>query len=126
MNQVGSFQTTSPVAGCPTQSTQTSSDAQCILSAARLLFDHLRFGDRLSAKILRERMEDAFGASDSDGAWIWKDVYEAAEVAQIMMIERFGAAMRQRTKDDLSYLGLGSVDIHRELMIAAHRQIIAS
>ena len=38
-------------------------------------------------------MEEAFGASDAEGAWVWKDAYEAVEVAQVHFLRKFGAAM---------------------------------
>ena len=31
---------------------------------------------------LRAIMEEAFGASDTSGAWVWKDAYDACEAAQ--------------------------------------------
>ena len=40
-------------------------------------------------------MTDAFGASDSSGAWLWKDAYEAAEAAAVLFLQRYGRAMRQ-------------------------------
>ena len=40
-------------------------------------------------------MSCAFGASDAQGAWIWKDAYEAAEAALIMFLQRYGRAMRR-------------------------------
>jgi hypothetical protein len=41
-------------------------------------------------------MEAAFGGSDAEGAWIWKDAYEALEAAQILFLRKFGSAMRTR------------------------------
>jgi hypothetical protein len=41
-------------------------------------------------------METAFCSSDADGAWVWKDAYEACEAAQVMFLRKFGAAMRTR------------------------------
>ena len=40
-------------------------------------------------------MSCAFGASDAQGAWVWKDAYEAAEAALIMFLQRYGRAMRR-------------------------------
>ena len=39
--------------------------------------------------------ESAFGASDADGAWLWKDSYEAAEAALVLFLQRYGRAMRR-------------------------------
>ena len=41
-------------------------------------------------------MTRAFGASDAQGAWIWKDAYEAAEAAVVLFVQRHGRAMRRQ------------------------------
>ena len=41
-------------------------------------------------------MTRAFGASDAEGGWVWKDAYEAAEAAVVLFVQRYGRAMRQR------------------------------
>ena len=41
-------------------------------------------------------MEAAFGGTDAEGAWVWKDAYEALEAAQVLFLRKFGAAMRSR------------------------------
>jgi len=82
------------------------SDAECIHAAAELLVTHLQTGTALTAEIMRNAMEDAFGASDTEGAWIWKDAYEAAEVAQIMILDRFGAAMRRQAKSSGQFIAM--------------------
>ena len=46
-------------------------------------------------KTLREAMSAAFGASDTQGAWVWKDAYEAAEAAMVLFIQRYGRLMRR-------------------------------
>src|SRR3546814_7814284 len=38
-------------------------------------------------------MTDAFGASDSEGAWDWKSAYDACEVAEILFLRRYGQAI---------------------------------
>ena len=52
-------------------------------------------GPALDAKTLREAMSAAFGASDTQGAWVWKDAYEAAEAAMVLFIQRYGRLMRR-------------------------------
>ena len=44
----------------------------------------------------REAMSAAFGASDTQGAWVWKDAYEAAEAAMVLFIQRYGRLMRRK------------------------------
>ena len=40
-------------------------------------------------------MSAAFGADDTQGAWVWKDAYEAAEAAMVLFIQRYGRLMRR-------------------------------
>ena len=49
-----------------------------LLAAARTLLPVLEAGRALDAPALREAMTAAFGASDADGSWVWRDAYEAA------------------------------------------------
>ena len=60
-----------------------------------LCFPSLEAGRALDAKTLREAMSAAFGASDTQGAWVWKDAYEAAEAAMVLFIQRYGRLMRR-------------------------------
>ncbi len=64
-------------------------------AAARTLLPVLEAGRPLDAPILRDAMTEAFGASDSEGAWVWKDAYEAAEAAAVLFLQRYGRGMRQ-------------------------------
>ena len=64
-----------PAAGnLPLASGQESSAA--IFAAAGLLLPHLERGERVDAATLRAAMENAFGASDTSGAWDWKTAYD--------------------------------------------------
>ncbi len=67
-----------------------------LLDAARSLLPVLEAGRPLDAPTLRDAMTRAHGASDAEGAWVWKDAYEAAEAAVVMFVRRYGRAMRQR------------------------------
>ena len=53
-------------------------------------------GRAIDTRTLRSAMETAFCGSDAEGAWAWKDAYEACEAAQVMFLRKFGAAMRTR------------------------------
>ena len=66
-----------------------------MFAAARSLLPVLEAGSPLDAAILREAMTGAFGASDSAGAWLWKDAYEAAEAAAVLFLQRYGRGMRR-------------------------------
>jgi hypothetical protein len=67
-----------------------------LIHAATLLAQLPGQGRALDSRALRSAMEAAFGASDADGAWVWKDAYEAGEAAQVLFLRKFGAAMRSR------------------------------
>ena len=66
-----------------------------LLAAATALLPNLEAGRALDAKTLREAMSAAFGASDTQGSWVWKDAYEAAEAAMVLFIQRYGRLMRR-------------------------------
>jgi predicted RNA methylase len=67
-----------------------------LIHAATLLAQLLGQGRALDSRALRSAMETAFGVSDAEGGWVWKDAYEASEAAQVMFLRKFGAAMRTR------------------------------
>jgi hypothetical protein len=67
-----------------------------LFHAATLLAQLLGQGRALDSRALRSAMETAFCGTDAEGAWVWKDAYEALEAAQVMFLRKFGAAMRTR------------------------------
>ncbi len=81
-------------ASAPAPSAPNGSAA--LLDAARNLLPALEAGRSLDASTLRAAMTRACGASDADGAWVWKDAYEAAEAAVVLFVQRYGRAMRRQ------------------------------
>ena len=75
--------------------TASPSKPSALLAAAAALLPVLEAGRALDASSLREAMTGAFGASDAQGAWLWKDAYEAAEAALVLFLQRYGRAMRR-------------------------------
>ena len=74
---------------------QPRSAPAALLATAGTLLPVLEAGRTLDARTLRHAMTGGFGASDSDGAWVWKDAYEAAEAALVLFLQRYGRAMRR-------------------------------
>ena len=72
--------------------------AASLLAAGEQMVAFLARGQTPSAHDIRAAMEQAFGASDSTGRWIWKDAYEALEVAQTLFLRRYLPAMRKSAK----------------------------
>ena len=66
----------------------TSDVAANILAAARALATHLARSRPLDRKLVAGVMTTAFGASDADGAWSWRDAYDAIECATVLQIRR--------------------------------------
>src|SRR5579864_8238929 len=94
---------TTPSAAAPAAATlplflpqATPDKVSGLLHAAALLAQLLGQGRALDSRALRSAMEAAFGASDAEGAWVWKDAYETSEAAQVLFLRKFGAAMRSR------------------------------
>ena len=73
---------------------------RAIFQAAQALLKFLEAGKRVDARVLRATMEAAFGGSDAEGHWLWKDAYEAAETAQVLFVAKYGAAMRRQSQSD--------------------------
>ncbi|MEY9161933.1 putative RNA methylase [Sinorhizobium fredii] len=68
-----------------------------ILLAGHQLLPFLERGQSIGAADLRAILTDTFGGSDAEGFWAWKDAYEATEVAQVLFLRKFGAAISART-----------------------------
>ena len=89
-----------PAASVPTATTahlcgpqhEPRSKPAALLAAAHTLLPVLEAGRALDAPILREAMSDAFEATDAQGAWVWKDAYEAAEAALVSSSSNVTAA----------------------------------
>jgi hypothetical protein len=83
---------------------EASRFAQNLIQAARTLVPLFEAGRSIDAAALRAAMEAAFSASDTSGAWVWKDACEAAEVAQILMLSRYGALMQRQAASPQDFL----------------------
>ena len=83
---------------------EASRFAHNLIQAARTLVPQFEAGRPIDAAGLRAAMEDASGASDTSGAWVWKDAYEAAELAQILMLSRYGALMQRQAASPQAFL----------------------
>ncbi|MQW87011.1 strawberry notch-like NTP hydrolase domain-containing protein [Sinorhizobium saheli] len=67
-----------------------------ILLAGHQLLPFLERCQSIGAADLRAILTDTFGGSDAEGFWAWKDAYEATEVAQVLFLRKFGAAISAR------------------------------
>ncbi|MER9228315.1 strawberry notch family protein [Mesorhizobium sp. M0664] len=98
MNIVSTISTVARTAaslGAPTQA--SINNAQAIYQAATLLLPFLEQGKPVTTAALRTAMTTSFGGSDAQGFWVWKDAYEALEVAQVLFLRRFGPAILSRS-----------------------------
>ena len=75
-----------------------------LFHAGTLLAQLLGQGRAIDSRSLRSAMETAFCASDAEGAWLWKDAYEALEAAQVLFLRKYGNAMRARAGDAMTML----------------------
>ena len=75
-----------------------------LFHAGTLLAQLLGQGRAIDSRSLRSAMETAFCASDAEGAWLWKDAYEALEAAQVLFLRKYGNAMRARAGDAMAML----------------------
>ena len=80
----------------------TDDKPHALMMAAQTLVSLLAKGQAINVVGLRAAMESAFGASDAEGAWRWKDAYEALEAAQVLFLRRYGPAMVTRANKEPS------------------------
>jgi predicted RNA methylase len=59
-----------------------------VLAAARALAPHLARSRTLDRRLVSNVMTTCFGATDADGAWSWRDAYDAIEGATVLQIRR--------------------------------------
>jgi hypothetical protein len=81
-----------------------SDSAPLIFAAAQLLLPHLERGQRIDAATLRGKMEAAFGASDSAGAWDWKTAYDACEAATVLFLRKYGKPLFRKVGNPTAIL----------------------
>lgn len=86
-----------PAANAAATSPVSASRADSILDAGRALLPFLERGQAIGAADLRTILMKAFGGSDAEGFWSWKDAYEATETAQVMFLRKFGGAIASRS-----------------------------
>ncbi|KMO39327.1 strawberry notch family protein [Methylobacterium aquaticum] len=77
-------------------STALTPSPAAIVEAGTRLADALAQGRAIETAALRTAMEAACGGSDVSGLWLWKDAYEAGEVAQVLFLRRFWPAIRAK------------------------------
>ena len=80
--------------------------ASAIITAAGLLLPSLERGQPLDARTLREAMTAAFGKGDQDGAWLWKDAYEASEAAAFLFLRKYAPTMLRKAQGPAKYLAM--------------------
>jgi hypothetical protein len=71
--------------------------ADALLLAAGLLVARLESGTAIDTTTMRAAMEMAFCGTDAEGAWDWKTAHDAGEVAQILFLRKYGAALRRQS-----------------------------
>ena len=59
-----------------------------LLAAARALAPQLARSRALDRKLVAATMTMSFGGSDTEGAWLWRDAYDAIEAALVLQVRR--------------------------------------
>ncbi|MBY3516487.1 methylase [Rhizobium laguerreae] len=65
--------------------------AEALMDAGGQITQRLEHGKLLTTADLRQIMTEVFGGSDAEGVWLWKDAYEATEIAQVLFLRKFRA-----------------------------------
>jgi hypothetical protein len=59
-----------------------------VLAAARALLPQLNRSRALDRRLVSGVMTTTFGGTDAEGAWIWRDAYDAVEAATVLQLRR--------------------------------------
>jgi len=59
-----------------------------VLAAARALTPQLNRSRTLDRRLVANVMTTAFGGSDAEGVWLWRDAYDAIEAALVLQLRR--------------------------------------
>lgn len=86
--------------------TISAPDGIALITAGETLSKALARGEALDWSRLKSAMDDAFGASDRDGAWVWKDAYDAAELALVLFLDRFLPTMQRHAPDTAALMAM--------------------
>ena len=84
----------------------TAQTPPLILQAAERLVPDLTNGRKIDAARLSAAMTSAFGGTDAEGLWIWKDAYEACEAATVLTLHKLGPAMEARAQTPAALLAM--------------------
>ncbi|MBY5848046.1 methylase [Rhizobium leguminosarum] len=63
--------------------------AEALMDAGGKITPLLEQGKVLTTADLRQIMTEVFGGSDAEGVWLWKEAYEATEIAQVLFLRKF-------------------------------------
>lgn len=77
-----------------------------LLAAAQVILPFIETGKAISTDMLRNAVESAYGDTDANGAWVWKDAYEALECAQILFMLKYGSRIRRQSADPTAELAM--------------------
>jgi len=67
----------------------TKTGAEALINAAEQIASRLEHGKAVTLGDLRQLMMEALGGSDAEGLWLWKEAYEATEIAQVVFLRKF-------------------------------------
>ncbi|API55186.1 MULTISPECIES: strawberry notch-like NTP hydrolase domain-containing protein [Rhizobium] len=65
--------------------------AEALIDAGGKITPLLEQGKVLTTADLQQIMTEVFGGSDAEGLWLWKEAYEATEIAQVLFLRKFRA-----------------------------------
>ena len=81
----------SPTLSLFPQPTTSAARSANTFAAARALAAQLARSRPLDRRLVSTILTTAFGATDAEGAWSWRDAYDAIEAATVLQIRRLGS-----------------------------------
>ncbi|GGZ32746.1 strawberry notch family protein [Asticcacaulis endophyticus] len=77
-----------------------------VIDAARALLPHLEKGQPIDNKLLAHTLTHAFGGSDAQGIWDWKTAYDACEAATVLLLRKYGPALKDKARTPQQLLNI--------------------
>lgn len=100
MNIIANHQTVST-----SPRTDIKAGAEALMDAGGRITSLLERGKVLATGDLRQIMSEVYGGSDAEGLWLWKEAYEATEIAQVLFLRKFRSIV-SRGQSPLSTLAM--------------------
>ncbi|EAZ90716.1 strawberry notch-like NTP hydrolase domain-containing protein [Crocosphaera chwakensis] len=66
-----------------------------LLTVAEKLLSYLSINQKITSSLLKQTMNEAFGGTDSQGRWNWKQAYNAVELSLVLWVRKYHGTLAE-------------------------------